>query len=205
MKQNIFEKAVAITNRNVYLTNILLLPALMYTILGIYDIHNWKDVPNDTKLNVYLGCWYILAILIVFVIFFSSIFHGFMYSYSKPTLQLMGKVDHKITAPLFSVVVIVLNIIYFWFLNKPCVHSPDSTVLYIVMLLFTGFGMLSWVLKRFIFYPRYNRGGFLQKIKYFMAHTFFHYVAYMGVTLLMTLYYIDNQEIYKALFLGTCK
>lgn len=205
MKGNVFYKAVTITNRNVYLTNILLLPALMYTILGIYDIHTWKDIPKDKKLTMYLSLWYILALLILFVVFFSSIYHGFMYEYTRPALQLLGKVDHKFTAPLFSIVVLALNFIYFLFLNKPCNHSPDSKVVYIITLLFTGFGMLSWILKRFVFQPRYNRGKFLQKIKYFMSHTFFHYVAYTGVTLLMTLYYIDNKEIYKALFLDSCK
>jgi hypothetical protein len=204
MKEDVFSRAINITNRNVYLTNILLLPALIYTILGIYDIHNWSDIQRDKKFSTYLSLWYILALLIVFVILFSSIFHGFMYSYTKPTLQLLGKVDHKLTAPLFSLVIVALNYIYFLFLNKPCPHSPDSIVLYIVTLLFTGFGMLSWSLKRFVFQPRYNRGKFLQKIKYFMSHTFFHYIAYTGVTLLMTLYYMDNKEIYKSLFLNKC-
>jgi len=205
MKGSVFDKAVTITNRNVYLTNILLLPALMYVILGIYDIHNWKDIPKDKKLSIYLSLWYILGILILFVIFFSSIFHGFMYEYTRPRLQLLGKVDHKLTAPLFSIVVVALNFIYFFYLNKNCNNSMDLQVVYVVTLLFTGVGMFSWLLKRFVFYPRFQRGKFLQKIKYFMSHTFFHYVAYTGVTLLMTLYYIDNKEIYKALVLDECK
>ena len=184
MMKNIFSRAVNITNRNVYLTNILLLPALIYTILGIYDIHNWRDIPRDKNFSTYLSLWYVLALLISLVIIFSTIFHVFMYSNTKPTLQLLGKVDHKLTAPLFSLVILILNYIYFLFLNKPCPNtSPtvDSLVLYIVTCLFTGFGMISWILKHYIFHPRYNRG-----------------------TLLMTIYYIDNKEIYKSLLLNKC-
>ena len=130
-----------------------------------------------------------------------------MYSYTKPALQLLGKVDHKLTAPLFSFVILILNYIYFLFLNKSCPNTlptPDSVVLYIVTLLFTVIGIISWTLKHYIYQTRYNRGNFIQKIKYFMSHTFFHYVAYTGVTLLMTLYYIDNKEIYKSLVLNKC-
>jgi hypothetical protein len=202
--KNAFSTAINITNKNVYLTNILLLPALLYSILGIQDIHGWTDVPRDKSFHVYLSLWYALAILIIFVIIFSTIYHGFMYDYSKTTLQLLGKVDHKFTAPLFSLIILLLNFIYFLFLNKPCPRSDDSLVIYIVALLFNGIGMISWVLKRFVYYPHYQRGKFIQKIKYFMAHTFFHYVAYTGVTLLMTLYYIDNKEIYEGLILNKC-
>ena len=61
MKESVFTKTINITNRNVYLTNFLLIPALMYALLAIHDIKNWKDIPKDDNLQKYLYIWYFFA------------------------------------------------------------------------------------------------------------------------------------------------
>jgi hypothetical protein len=204
MKESVFTKTINITNRNVYLTNFLLIPALMYSLLGIHDIKNWKDIPKDDNLQKYLYIWYFFAGLLTSVIFFSSIYHNLMYNTVNTTLRIIGNMDHLFTAPLFSIIILIMNFIYILFLLN-CESSENSYVLYFVTFVFNIIGFCSYIFKRFITtIEDQGRGRYLQKINYFMSHTFFHYMAYTGVTLLMTLYYIDNKNIYKGLFLNEC-
>lgn len=207
MTESVYREAIRITNKNVYFTNVLLLPALMFSILGAYDIkYNWKDILKTKKLDTYLNMWVGFSILIVLVILFSTIYHKYMFSEIRPLLKKIGKIDHKFTAPLFSLIMIFLNIVYIRFLNKKCANLPDNYVLYLVALIFCFFGLVIFLIKRYVIYPRYQKKGFLKKMKYFMSHTFFHYIAYTGVTLLMSLFYLDNKEIYRTFFLNeSCK
>ena len=81
----IYKDVVNIVNRNVFLTNLLLLPAIYYCIMGIIHIHNWEIEPS-TSLYVYLSIWYFMALLLIFVSLFSIIYHGTMFSETKPKL-----------------------------------------------------------------------------------------------------------------------
>ena len=65
-------------------------------------------------------------------------------------------------------------------------------------------GGLTWVLKR-IFMKGYARSNLLNQILYFESHTFFHYIVYTGVMIMLFLFMFENKLIYKTLFTDYCK
>lgn len=203
----LYKEAIDLINRNVWATNILLLPALMYNILIIYDIRSWG---NDGKRSgrffgehpvVYERLWILLAILITSVIFFSTIWHSVMFfsqgTYS--TLKRIGSLDYMLFAPLFAFVIIILNIVYVVYLYYRD-NINDHSKIFFISSIFQIVGIITYILKHFVFYPTYNRRGFLKKIKWAYAHTFFHYISYTGVSLLLSLFYLDNKHIFNTFF-----
>ena len=197
-----YDNIIKLLNINIWGTNILLFPAVIYVIMIINDINNWET--NATEFY-YKLTWYILLVILLLVIIFSTIWHVFMFydENSYPLMKKIGAIDYKITAPLFTVVVIpILNIVYIWFMFKhntsdPCTKSAH--LIFIGALIFQIIGIISYVLKHYIYYPSYNRGGFYKKIKYAYSHTLFHYVSYTGVSMLLAAYYINNQPIYNTI------
>ena len=205
---SLHKQAIDVVNRNVWATNILLIPALIYNIMIIRDINTWEIDASSTgrflgsKPKFYESLWWCLAVLIVIVIVFSTLWHVFMFfsDSSVPFLKKMGALDYKFVAPLFTFVTILLNIIYIVFLNSKNTHTYDHSILYIVAAIFQIIGFTTYILKHFVYYPTYNRRGFLKKIKWAHAHTFFHYISYTGVSLLLSVFYLDNKEIFNTYF-----
>jgi len=198
----IYKDVVNIVNRNVFLTNLLLLPAIYYCIMGIIHIHNWK-IESSTSLYVYLSSWYFMALLLIFVSFFSILYHGTMFSETKPKLQKLGKVDYLFTAPLLGVILIALSIIYFVFLDIKCAGTGYHVNVFAVATGYTIVGLIVFLLKKY-FTRGYSRRDFIKKIKYLLSHTFFHYIAYTGITLLILTFFLDNRDIYNTFFIKSC-
>lgn len=196
------DEIIKLLNRNVWGTNVLLIPAVIYVIMIINDINYWKT--SDTEVY-YKVAWYILLVILLLVIMFSTIWHVFMFDAEKsyPLMKKIGAIDHKIMAPLFSAFVIpILNVVYIWFMytntsSEPCTKSAD--LLYVGALIFQLVGIISYVLKHYVYYPSYNRRGFYKKIQWAYSHTFFHYVSYTGVSMLLAAYYINNKNVYDVL------
>ena len=199
----IYKDVVNIVNRNVFLTNLLLLPAIYYCIMGIVHIHNWEIEPS-TSLYVYLSIWYFMALLLIFVSLFSIIYHGTMFSATKPKLQKLGKVDYLFTAPLLGIIIIALSIIYFIFLDIKCPGTQYHINVFSVATGYTIVGLIIFLLKKY-FIRGYSTKDFVKKIKYLLSHTFFHYIAYTGVTLLILTFFLDNRDIYNTFFIKSCK
>ena len=191
----LFNRVINIINRNVFLSNILLLPAFLYCIFSIIDMHQW-NVYKDHKYIIYISIWYILAILFLFTIFFSTIFHGTMFYEGKKWLKFIGKIDYLITAPLSGFIILILSILYFYLLFNGLIEQHNYLKLFMVALFYIIFGSLFYLGKR-LKLKNYNKKNFLKKIKYLMSHTFFHYIAYTGVSLLVLIYHLNNKEIYN--------
>ena len=195
------------TNKNLYWTNILLIPSILVGYYIIHDIYSWDEINQEDK-NIYLYSWIFVTLYMFIVLIFSTLYHYtyFGEKWLNSILKKIGKID-KITAPIFCIILLVLNGAYIYFINSNCPHDfifPKIKLLYIISFFFSLLGLSSWIIKR-IFYKGYSRQSIFHKIKWIQTHSFFHYTTYTGVLLFVCLYYLENKDIFNYLFLNQGK
>lgn len=197
----ITQDVIKLTNKNLYWTNILLIPSIIIILLIVLDIYNWKDIAFQDK-STYLYIWsgFFVYMIIVFVL--SSLYH-YTYFIDSHILKSIGKLDEYL-APFLFIILLVINIIYASFIRSNCnIRNSSKKIdpLYIISSGFSILGSISWITKR-ILYNGYTKKGLIHKLKWIQTHSFFHYVTYTGVLLFLSLYYIENIQIYKYLFVN---
>ena len=196
------KRLVKYLNKNVYFTNLLLLPALVLTSIIYYETTHWKY--DNIQQQMYSYLWLFFTGYIGLVIIASTLYHVFMFSELREIYPRILKLD-LLTAPIFALIMILLVFIYGKFLVTKCEDTDEKyPILFSVSSLYLFIGVLVWILKR-IFMKGYRKKGLIYKIKYLEAHTFFHYIAYTGVTMMLFLYLIENKLIYKTIFLKMCE
>ena len=197
----ITQDVIKLTNKNLYWTNILLIPSIIIILLIVLDIYNWKDISFQDK-STYLYIWSGFFVYMIIVFILSSIFH-YTYFIDSHILKSIGKLD-VYTAPFLFIILLIINIIYVSFIRSNCntrYSSKKIDPLYIISSGFSILGSISWITKR-ILYNGYTKKGLIYKLKWIQTHSFFHYVTYTGVLLFLSLYYIENIQIYKYLFVN---
>ena len=197
----ITQDVIKLTNKNLYWTNILLIPSIIIILLIVLDIYNWKDIAFQDK-STYLYIWsgFFVYMIIVFVL--SSLYH-YTYFIDSHILKSIGKLD-VYTSPFLFIILLVINIIYVSFIRSNCnIRNSSKKIdpLYIISSGFSILGSIAWITKR-ILYNGYTKKGLIHKLKWIQTHSFFHYVTYTGVLLFLSLYYIENIQIYKYLFVN---
>jgi len=201
----ITQEVIKLTNKNLYWTNILLIPTIIIIFLIVLDIYKWKDIAFQDK-SVYLYIWSGFFIYMVITFCLSSLYHYTLFLESH-ILKSIGKLD-LYTAPFLFIILLVINVIYILFITSNCethYSSKKFDTLYIISSGFSILGTISWITKR-ILYNGYTKKGLMHKLKWIQTHSFFHYVTYTGIMLFLSLYYVENRHIYKYLFLqkGKC-
>lgn len=199
------KKILRYLNKNTYFSNILLLPSLITSLAIYYDSDEMtKKGTYSTGEELYKYFWLFLALYILIVIIASTIHHAYMYVDWRDKIKRIMKIDY-ITAPIFGIIMILLSLFYGKFLFMKC-HESDNKYphMYFASLIFMVAGGLTWVLKR-IFMKGYARSNLLNQILYFESHTFFHYIVYTGVMMMLFLFMFENKLIYKTLFTDYCK
>lgn len=195
-------KIIKYLNRNVYLTNILLLPSAI-TSFAIYE-DSRKMSHNTIEETLYTYFWLFLSLYTILVIGASNIHHMLMFSERRLTLPRTYKVD-TITAPIFGLIMAGLSILYGKFLYTKCRETDNKyPLMYFSAMIFMVIGTLVFALKR-IFMKGFREKGLLYKIKYLESHTFFHYISYTGVMMMLYLFLFENKLIFKTLFTDYCK
>ena len=69
----LYTKCIKILNRNVYLTNLLIIPSIVTVILINYDIKNWElnsDITYEKRKN-YGNAWLSILFLLISLKFFT--------------------------------------------------------------------------------------------------------------------------------------
>ena len=224
----IFKRIIEIVNANVYGTNLLLVPAMVICLLVVEDINIWSNYKDENEnvdefhINIYKSIWYILSFIFLITIFFSTVYHFSMFS-KYNILRQIGKIDYKYTAPLLGFILLIMNLMYIYYIIYNCKekNKNENDVLYImennnkyrsiyyISLACTLFGSISYVIQSIYGYTGRKYTGlrsntFIHKIKYISSHTFFHYVGYTGISILMILYYLENKEIFEYYFIKKC-
>lgn len=189
-------------NINVWGTNILLIIVIIFSGSIIYNINHWKpDKDIDPKdVNTYKNIWLFITIYFVALFLFSTLYHITMYTkYTK--LHKVGQIDPYITAPGGGLILIILNIGYFKYLNKndSCAYHDKYTILYYVSLIMSLLGVVLFVLKTKTWSYIYNI-DIAKNIKYMISHVAFHYIIYTGLILQMLFYYIESKNIFYTFF-----
>ena len=204
------KKAIDILNANVYGTNLLLIPGLIFTIYILLELNNWKndDTIDGKKLINYSLIWYFLLILFSLTIIFSTIYHYSMFGKNNFLIKI-GSIDYRITAPLLFTILVIMNVYYIKFLNSDCDLNSEKcnekySYIYYLSLIISIIGTIIFLIK-ILLYRGYSRKSFIFKVKYIAGHTFFHYVAYTGISFILMLYYIENRNIFDLFFTDKCK
>ena len=106
------------TNKNLYWTNILLIPCILIGFFIIDDINHWKE-NNDTYKQIYFFSWIGITIYLCIVLLFSTLYHYtyFGINWIDTTIKKIGQPD-KITAKIFFFLLIGLNAVYIAFINS---------------------------------------------------------------------------------------
>jgi len=194
-------KIIRYLNRNVYLTNILLLPSAI-TSFVIYD-DSKKMSKNTIEESLYTYFWLFLSLYTILVIGASNIHHMIMFTEKRLQLPRTYRVD-TITAPIFGLIMVCLSLLYGKFLNMKCSESEKKyPIMYYSSLGFMIVGLLVFILKR-IFMKGFRKKGLMYKITYLESHTFFHYISYTGVMMMLYLFMFENELIFKTLFTDYC-
>ena len=185
---------IDILNTNVYLSNILLLPSIILIYQIINNIHNWNIDFYKCK-YFYETFW--IFVLIIFILAFavSCIYHINMFT-NNERLKIIGSWDYKLTAPLLTIIVIILSILYYQ-LNY---NSNEYNLIFIISVIFNLVGLSIYfsrmcLLKFYIVNKRDN-------VLYLINNIFFHYITYTGILLIIVLFYIDYENIYNGIYIS---
>ena len=202
------KKIVEYVNRNVYLTNLLIIPIFITSLNILFDINNWEDkYKNNKYYYYYYYFWFFFNIYLFFHTIFSTIYHLYMFS-DNIKIRKIGNVD-LITSKILSFIIISLIIFYAYYLKYECNDKINKYPnIYFTSTLFIVIGGLIWISKRIYLgeITAHNRNKeLLFKIKWLENHTFFHYISYFGVYSLLNLFLLENKEIYKTFFTDVCK
>jgi hypothetical protein len=189
-------------NRNVYLTNILLIPSAITSFVIYEDSRKMKGDTIGEEIYTYF--WLFLSLYTLLVIGASNFHHLFMFSDVRLQLPKAYRLD-TVTAPIFGLIMGALSIFYGKFLFTKCNEIDNKfPILYYTAIAFMIIGSLVFVLKR-IFMKGFREKGLMYKIKYLESHTFFHYISYTGVMIMLFLFMFENKLIFKTLFTDYCK
>ena len=135
------------------------------------------------------------------------LYHGTMYERGSPILQIIAKIDYLVTAPLMSLVLVVLWVTYIVFVRKRlkmnCPINDISLEVFGAASLYLVFTFFYYLIKKYR-HKGYKNKDVLKKVIYLVGHTFFHYIGHTGITLLALVYLLDNRNIYEAFFLKKC-
>ena len=174
------------------------------------DLNKWKKdkTIDNQKLVNYSLIWYSLSILFSLTILFSTIYHYNMFSKNNILIKI-GSIDYRFTAPLLFTILVLMNIFYIKFLNTDCKFNNVKCTrkysdIYYLSLIISIIGTIIFFIKKLL-YRGYSKRSFLFKVKYLTGHTFFHYVAYTGISFILMLYYIENRNIFDLFFTDHCK
>ena len=148
-------KILDIINSNVYITNLLLIPCIIFSILIHNNISTWTQPLNMNTVDLYSLLWLFITILLIIVVVFSNIFHMYMFTNNK-FMKKIGQVDVKYSAPFLGIVVLILNIIYILYRVSPCQkknsHLKQITIpIFIISFLYSLSGVISFIVNNNMF------------------------------------------------------
>ena len=192
-------KLIDILNTNVYLSNILLLPSIVFIYQIILNINNWNIDLYKCK-YFYKGFWIFVLFVFVLAFIMSCIYHINMYT-KNSMLKKIGSWDHKLTAPLLTITVLILTVIY----SQTDILLTNSKLylVFIISLIFNLVGLSIYFTRRYLFLP--NIINKRDTILYLINHIFFHYITYTGILLIIILFYLDYEYIYKSIYIYSNK
>ena len=205
---NFNDDLLKFVHMNVYLTNFLMLPSIIFIILIIKNITSWKENTKTMKLCkfYYQIVWFLILIIYVLALIFSSLCHlleyNEIYPYYTPIRELSFYIDTQISAPLLVIIVTILFIFYFVYINHISLIKNETKKktlpVFITGMLYSLCGVIIYAYKHYK-YPEWDTDDYII-CRYSGLHTLFHYMSYSGAILLFALYYLENKSIFKALF-----
>ena len=185
---------IDILNTNVYLSNILLLPSMILIYQIINNIHNWNIDFYKCK-YFYQTFWIFVLIIFISAFAVSCIYHINMFT-NNERLKIIGSWDYKLTAPLLTIIVIILSILYYQ-LNY---NSNEYNLIFIISIIFNLVGLSIYFSRRYLFLPMIINKR--DNVLYLINHIFFHYITYTGILLIIVLFYIDYENIYNGIYIS---
>ena len=187
---------IDLLNINVYLSNILLIPSIIFTLFIIYGIDCLNSEIYKCKM-CYLVFWIYILVCFLIGIIISTIHHIFMFSNLK-NIKNIGKLDPLITAPSIAINIIILTIIYYIYI-KDYNCKAEYKLIFLISIILNISG-LSVHFLRTILLP--CKKTLEEQIIYTIFHICFHYITYTGILLLIILYYLNYENIYKTIYIN---
>lgn len=187
---------IDLLNINVYLTNILLIPSIIFIYLIIQNITYMNDNCYKCKQD-YLHLWTFIFIFFIISFIISTIHHIFMFS-NYIILNKIGNIDYKFTAPFIAFIILILTIIYSIFIKDTQYTCNKYYTIFVISIIFNLFGLSIYFLRKCVL-PRKITNQ--EKILYTLIHTCFHYITYTGILLLIFLHYLNYEYIYKTIYI----
>ena len=206
MLMGIYRSIVKLVNRNVFLSNFLLLPAIYYCAMGIHNINGW-GLEETRELSIWRGFWIFMLILIILVFIFSMLYHGVMFRKNGRFIKLISKIDYLVTAPLmaFSCIFLFVNYIIYNYLRDGmgCNVFQISNEVFGMAALYLIFTFFYYIIKSNL-HRGYKQKNVIKKVIFLVGHTLFHYIGHTGITLLILVYLLENKNMFNTYFLKKC-
>lgn len=204
MDKQIDLNIVKYISRNTYYTNILLIPIIL--LLGILNYKIYDTYISSINIPKYKVFFTFSFVLLIIGTITSTIYHYITYFEKtgkiNKVLYNIGLLDRYLTAPLIFLIFTILTINYLvYYVNKD--NKDTSKSIEELLLFLTG-----------VFYSIVGIGIYIYKSKYkFMSvdfitnmtnfgrinneilHTLFHFTTYVGLLLILFVYYIEFDNI----------
>tara|TARA_B000000565_G_C23761549_1_gene368583 strand:+ start:278 stop:640 length:363 start_codon:yes stop_codon:yes gene_type:complete len=113
-------------------------------------------------------------------------------------LKKIGSWDYKLTAPLLTIIVIILTIIYSQ--TNLLISNSKYYLIFIISIVFNLVGLSIYFSRRYLFLT--NIKNKRDNVLYLINHIFFHYITYTGILLIILLFYLDYEYIYKNIYIN---
>ena len=195
---------LGLLNANAYLTNMLLVPSIVFSVLITRRIRSWTGDTDPVHTSTYATIWLFVTGIFIVAFIFSNIHHLFMFTKNRLLVRI-GDIDSRYTAPLLALMLLALNIVYIVYISSPCndAHGQLKKMtqpIYVISAILSLMGALSYVVRKRLVRRGTASSSVRDKSIYITGHVFFHYTVYTGTMLLLLLFYVENKAIYNSLF-----
>jgi len=196
-------------NKNTFYTNILLIPIIV--LFGIITnklyIFNNINTDNSAYKLFFLFCF----IILFFGTIISTIYHYTMYNNNntlfKIILKNIGLLDRYLTAPLIFLIFTILVINYFIYYSKKDTEKQleqqkqqniELLIIFILGVIYSIIGLIFYIYKskyKFLSIDFITNSVNFERINDTILHTIFHFTTYVGLLLILFVYYINFDDI----------
>lgn len=190
-------------NKNTIFTNILLIPIIVLFGIITYKLYINQNIKTDS--NIYKTFFLFCFILLFVGTIISTIYHYTMYNNNNTTFKKIfkniGLIDKYLTAPLIFLIFTILVINYITYYSKEQPKNQQNTELLIIFILgviYSIIGGLIYIYKskyKFLSIDFITNSVNFGRINDTILHTLFHFTTYIGLLLILFVYYINFDNI----------
>jgi len=199
-------KTLKYINKNTFYTNVLLIHIIVLFGIITYKLYISNNINTDN--HAYKLFFLFCFIILFFGTIISTIYHYTMYNNNntlfKKILKNIGLLDRYLTAPLIFLIFTILVINYIVYYSKEDTEEQQKQqniellIIFILGIIYSIIGIIFYIYKskyKFLSIDFITNSVNFGRVNDTILHTIFHFTTYVGLLLILFVYYIKFDDI----------